>query len=324
MGGERVGPALPKDVDVDMVPKTVLIIDDSDELRSLLESILPFGGYRAIGTGTGGEGLCLAAEEKPDAILVDLELPDMNGLKVLESLAHQNPSIPTIMMTGYGSEGIAARALVLGASGYLIKPFTTEEVLSSVEKALSLGQLLSEKEQLAALVDSYRHHIKTLAAIAQTLASGGERDLCLRRIVEAGSFVTRADRCLLSLVEKNGHHFGIEAVRGRAADSGRLFLSGAADPRLVDVLEKGVSARLAAGPGTAITLHTGDSTQAVLQVPLKTPAGVVGFLSADRRKAGVPFGQHDEEMLSILADYAVLALKKEAETETVVPVPPSL
>lgn len=314
---------MPQDVNVDMVAKTVLIIDDSDELRSLLESILPYGGYGTIGAGTGRDGLDLAVEQKPDVILVDLELPDMNGLKVLEALARQKPSIPTIMMTGYGSEGIAARALRLGAFGYLIKPFTTEEVLSTIEKALTLGHLFSEREFLAFLVDSYQHHFKTLAAIAQALASGIERDRCLQRIVEAGFFMTRADRCMLSLVEKNGHHFGIEAVRGRATGSGRLFLPCDTDPRLADVLEKGVSARLAALPGSAISLQTGDSAQAVLQVPLKTPAGVVGFLSADRQKVGVPFGQHDEQMLSILADYAVLALDKEGQAETVAPVPPS-
>jgi len=312
-----------QDVNVDMVPKTVLIIDDSDELCSLLESILPYGGYRTISAGTGSKGLDLADEKKPDAILVDLELPDMNGLNVLEALRGQKPSIPTIMMTGYGSEGIAARALRLGAYGYLIKPFTTEEVLSSIEKALSLGQLLREKEQLAFLVDSYQRHFKALAAIVQALASGIERDRCLQRIVEAGFFVTRADRCLLSLVDKNGHHFGVEAVRGKATDSGKLFLPCDTDPRLADVLEKGISARLAAVPGSAISLQTGDSTQAVLQVPLKTPAGVIGFLSADRQKVGVPFGQHDEQMLSILADFVILALDKKGQAETVAPVPPS-
>jgi two-component system, NtrC family, sensor kinase len=306
-----------------MVPKTVLIIDDSDELRSLLESILPFGGYQTISAGTGSEGLSLAVQEKPDAILVDLELPDMNGLKVLETLARQRAVIPTIMMTGYGSEGIAARALRLGAFGYLIKPFTTEEVLSSVEKALNLGQLLGEKEHLAFLVDSYQRHIQALAAIAQVLASGAGRELCLRRIVEAGFFVTRADRCFLSLVEENGYHYGVEAVRGQATGSATRFVPCDGDPRLATALEEGASVRLAAVPGSDIALHTGDRTQAVLQVPLKTSGGVVGFLSADRQKAGMPFGRHDEQMLSILADYAVLALERKDQTETVAPVPPS-
>lgn len=295
--------------DFDMQAKTVLIIDDSDELRSLLETILPFGGYETISAGTGCEGLDLAAERNPDVILVDLELPDMNGLKVLEALSGNQRSIPAIMMTGYGSEGVAARALHLGAFGYLIKPFTTEEVLSSVEKALSLGRLLSERENLISLVDSYRRHIKALAAVGHILVSGADRKQCLQRIVEAGLFVTGADRCFLSLREENGCCMGMQAIRGKAM-GGRELLSSAGDPRLEEVVQKGVSARLAAEPGLAIFLQTGDTAQAVLQVPLKTPAGIVGFLSADRQKAGAPFDQHDEEMLSMLADYAVLALKK--------------
>ncbi len=290
--------------------RTVLIIDDSEELRSLLEIILPLGGYQTVTAATGHDGLHLATETKPDAILVDLELPDMNGLKVLEALNREDRHAPTIMMTGYGSEGAAARAMNLGAFGYLIKPFTTEEVLSSVERALSLAQLLSEKERLTALVDDQRRHLRVLAAVGQTLISGIERDAFLQRIVEAGRFVTRADRCFLSLVEERGDPLGIVGVRGEATAC-RHYTPQAGDPRLADVLEKGVSVRLTASPGSAITTQTGDSFQAVVQVPLTTPAGVVGFLSADCQRAGVPFGRHDEYMLSILANYAVLALDRE-------------
>lgn len=312
-----------RDAKVDMMAKTVLIIDDSDELRSLLESVLPYGGYETISAGAGREGLDLAAERKPDVILVDLELPDMNGLKVLEALNRQKTSIPTIMMTGYGSEGIAARALHMGAFGYLVKPFTTEEVLSSLEKALNLGQLLTEREELTSRLDNYQRHFKALAAISQMVVLGVERDPCLQRIVEAGFFVTQADRCLLSLVEENGYHFAIEAVRGKATGEGRRFTPQDSDPRLGDVLQKGDRVQLTAPPESAILLHTGDTAQAVLQVPLKTPTGIVGLLSADRQKVGRPFDQHDEQMLTILADYAVLALKKESQAQTVATLPPS-
>jgi DNA-binding response OmpR family regulator len=81
----------------------ILIIDDSTELRSLLESILPYSGYQTISATTGQDGLDLAEKIKPDLILLDLELPDTTGLKVLEALERQARSIPTIMMTGYGS-----------------------------------------------------------------------------------------------------------------------------------------------------------------------------------------------------------------------------
>lgn len=295
-----------------MTQKTVLIIDDSEELRSLLEIILPYGGYQAVTAATGNDGLHLATERKPDVILVDLELPDMNGLKVLEALNRDERSVPTIMMTGYGSEGAAARALHLGAFGYLIKPFTTEEVLSSVEKALSLADLLSEKRQLTALVDNHRRYLRALAAIGEGLVSRIDRDLLLQRIVEAGLFVTRADRCLLSLVEDPDHPLGIQAVRGKATTSAR-YVPQAADPRLADLLAKGTVVRLAAPPGAAIPIQTGDSPQAVLQVPLKAPEGVVGFLSADRQKAGAPFAQYDEYMLAILATYALLAWDREGQ-----------
>ena len=109
-----------------MAGETVLVIDDSAELRSVLETILPYGGYQVFLASNGAEGLRLIRQQNPDLIMVDLELPDTNGLKILEQLNEQGVSIPTIMMTGYGSEGVAARALRLGVRDYLIKPFTTE------------------------------------------------------------------------------------------------------------------------------------------------------------------------------------------------------
>ena len=128
-----------------MAEERILIIDDSTELRSLLESILPYSGYHTLSASTGEEGLELATTLRPDVILVDLELPDTTGLKVIEELNRRGITIPTIMITGYGSEGTAARALRLGAQGYLVKPFTTEEVLSNVEKALVVRRLNREK-----------------------------------------------------------------------------------------------------------------------------------------------------------------------------------
>jgi len=306
-----------------MIAKTVLIIDDSDELRSLLENVLPLGGYQTISAATGRDGLHLAAEAKPDVILVDLDLPDMNGLKVLETLHRDKQLIPTVIITGYGSEGVAARALDLGAFGYLIKPCTTEEVLSSIEKALNRGQLLGEKEQLNSLIHDYRLHVSTLATLGQTLVLGVERGECLQRIAEAAVFVTRADRCLLSLAQEDGDHLGIEAIPGQAT-TGRRFSPQAGDPPLRAVLERGVTARITAPPSSAILMQTGDSVQAVLQVPVKTRVGVIGFLSADRQKAGVPFSLHDEQMLSILATYAVLALDKESQDRSVTPLSPSV
>ena len=304
-----------------MSEATVLIIDDSNELRSLLESLLPYSGYQAISACTGQEGLSLALTMHPDVILLDLELPDTTGLQVLEALNRHRLTIPTIMITGYGSEGVAARALRLGALSYLIKPFTSEEVLSSLERALTVKRLRLEKAQLSTLLEAYTHHFQTLSAVGRALIGDLGQDQFLQRIVEAGQYVTKADRCQLSLLDAAPAQFRVVVARGKGCSIGHCFSSLTGDERLRAVIEEGAPVRLEASPGSALALQTGDTARAVLQVPLRTRAQIVGLLSVDRQGSGAdPFGKHDEQMLAILADYVVLALEKNRQVEMVVPV----
>jgi two-component system NtrC family sensor kinase len=291
-----------------MTGEKVLIIDDSSELRSLLESILPYGGYEATSASSGHEGLELISEVKPDVILIDLELPDTNGLQVLEELNRQGLSIPTVMMTGYGSEGIAARALRLGVQGYLIKPFTTEEVLSAIEKALSTGRLLREKEQLAALLDRYARHFKTLSGISRSMVMGLDLELFLQRIVEAGLFVTQGEKSALLLRDEELDQLQLVASQGQGSHCGGGFSSEAGDQRLSATLQQGAIVRIHAPPGATIELQTGESVKAIVQVPLKLQDQTIGLLSVVRQTRNTPFGKHDEQMLSLLADYAAMVL----------------
>ncbi|MGC9333270.1 MAG: response regulator [Anaerolineae bacterium] len=293
-----------------MAGERILVIDDSSELRSLLETILPFGGYQTTSVGTAQEGLEMVSQVRPDLILVDLELPDTNGLKLLEELKQRQFAIPTVMMTGYGSEGVASRALHAGALGYLVKPFTTEEVLSSVEKALSVGHLHRENARLAFLVESYTHHFKAISAIGRALVSGVEPGALLQRIVEAGLFITRADGCSLLLSDRASGDLRVVATTGRGASVDVQPDLEQGDPCLLVVLEEGTAVRLRAAPGTSIRLQSGVQAKAVLQVPLRTPERIAGLLSVSRRDTELPFGSHDEELLSILADYAVLAIER--------------
>ncbi len=298
-----------------MAEEKILIVDDSIELIQLLENILPYGGYRAFSATTGEEGLRLVLELVPDLVLVDLELPDITGLRFLEALNQQKPTMPTIMMTGYGSEGVAARALRLGASGYLIKPFTTEEVLSSVEKALTVSRLRREKAQATAMVDVYSRHLRAISAIGRAMVDGLDQQQFFQRIVDAAVFITRAERCLLSLVGQDPNQFKPVATRGKEVPPGLLFFRQEGDRRLQTALAEGASVRLHASSDAPIALQTGETVRAVLQVPLKTKERVIGLLSVDRQGSGVPFGKHDEQMLAILADLAVISVEQTARTD---------
>jgi CheY-like chemotaxis protein len=290
-----------------MSEATVLIIDDSAELRALLESILPYSGYQTISASSGEQGINLALQHKPDVILVDLELPDTSGIQVLEELNRHQLTAPTIMITGFGSEGVAARALHLGALGYLIKPFTTEEVLASVERALTVRELRREKAQLTTLLDTYAHHLRTISALSHALVTGLPPRQLYQRIVEAGAFVTRSERCLLLLPSPTPNRLRIWAAAGESSFSTRDLDAHRGDLRLRPVLQRGLAVHLQATPGSSILLQTGDTVQSVLQMPLKAQNQIIGFLSADRKQTARPFGKHDEWMLSILADFVTIA-----------------
>ena len=292
-----------------MPEERILIIDDSTELRSLLESILPFSGYHTFSASTGEEGLDLATRLRPDVILVDLELPDTTGLKIIEELNQRGIAIPTIMITGYGSEGTAARALRLGAQGYLVKPFTTEEVLSSVERALVVRRLNREKALLETQLDTCSRHFRTLSAIGRTLIDKIDLNQFYQRIVDAGAFVTRAERCSLALLDPVSGQLEVVVARGKADPQAMTANPRAGAPGLRPVLKDCSPVRLQAAAGETISLQTGDQVKAVLQVPLRAREQSIGLLSVDRQDSPAPFDKHDELMMAILADYVVIALE---------------
>ncbi len=294
----------------DLARETVLIIDDSPEIRVSLETVLPYAGYETLSASTGWEGLDLAFHSRPDVLLVDLELPDISGLKILEQLNGAKISIPSVIMTGYGSEGVAAKALWLGAVGYLIKPFTTKEVLAAVEKALTVGRLGRDRDSLLALVGRHARHLQTLSVLGQALASGMDCDLLLERIAEAALYVTRAERSWICLREGESDQFRVIAQRGKIGCTTLEFSAGAGAADLEPVLARGSVVRARAAPGAALCLQTGDEALALLQVPVGLPNATAGLLSVDRGASDVPFSEQDEQLLLILASYALLAVER--------------
>ncbi|HSJ55793.1 MAG TPA: response regulator [Anaerolineae bacterium] len=296
---------------------TILIIDDSAELCALMETILPYSGYRTLSAGTAAAGLALIAETQPDLVIVDFELPDGKGLDVLEALNRQQPVTPSILMTGYGSEGVAAKALRLGALGYLIKPFTVEEVLSSIERALSIGRMQRERATLSSRLEMYDHHFRAISALTRAMIVGLDASSLIERIVEAGLFTTRAERCFLAVVNAGGDSpeedsdVRVVAFAGRPARQCEQLRPSASDERLMRVLKPGKAVRLQSERGTSLRLQTGDDAHAVVQVPLHDGNRVIGLLSVDRQSSELPFTRHDQEMVQILADHAVLVLGRQ-------------
>ncbi len=126
----------------------ILVIDDDAIERRLLTTVLGrVGGYEVVTAETGRLGLERAVESV-EAVLLDLQLPDMSGMEVLQKLKESRPQLPIIMLTGVTDVQKAVEATRLGAYNYLTKPFENDHLLLNVRHALEKNELLAQMEEL--------------------------------------------------------------------------------------------------------------------------------------------------------------------------------
>jgi DNA-binding response OmpR family regulator len=112
--------------------KTILVIDDEPHLVMGLRDALEFEGFQVVSATKGREGISLAKAENPDAVVLDLMLPDVNGYAVCEELRRFNAFVPIIMLTARSQEGDKIRGLDAGADDYVTKPFSVGELIARI------------------------------------------------------------------------------------------------------------------------------------------------------------------------------------------------
>jgi CheY-like chemotaxis protein/anti-sigma regulatory factor (Ser/Thr protein kinase) len=127
----------------------VLVVDDSPVDRQLVTGLLTrrsglnagdkHTGLTAVGAADGKEALAAIEHDMPDLVLTDLQMPEMNGLELVEAVKAKHPSLPVILMTAHGSEDIAILALQRGAAGYVPKRNLARHLLETVETVLALA-----------------------------------------------------------------------------------------------------------------------------------------------------------------------------------------
>src|ERR1044071_5739327 len=110
--------------------KTILVVEDEPQLALGLKDALEFEGFRVVTCGTGRQGVTLAQAERPDAVLLALMLPDINGYQVCEELRRADPVVPILMLTAKSQEADKIRGLDAGADDYVTKPFSVGELVA--------------------------------------------------------------------------------------------------------------------------------------------------------------------------------------------------
>jgi len=127
---------------------TILIIDDDKVLRSFLSNILEEKGYEVLMAATGAEGRALLEAKPVDVILLDLRLPDEDGISILRRIKQEEPDVQVIVLTAFGAVESAVEAMKLGAYDYISKPFDASELKLIIERALKELGMRREIERL--------------------------------------------------------------------------------------------------------------------------------------------------------------------------------
>lgn len=137
-----------------MIGKRILIIDDDAQIRMVLSDRLEANGYHVIQAKDGAEGLKKTEVENPDVILLDLQMPGMSGLQVLQKLHKRILHIPVIMLTAHGTIESAVEAMKKGAFDFLPKPCKPDHILLIIDKALKQKNLVEENKLLREELDN--------------------------------------------------------------------------------------------------------------------------------------------------------------------------
>lgn len=294
-----------------MAGERVLVVEDSLDIMSFLaEDILPYHGYQVVTAQNGKQALNRLSSENLDLLLVDLELPDMSGMDIVRTVQEGDGEIPIVLMTAYGSESIAVEAFRQGVRDYIIKPFSTEQVLGVIERTLTETRLRRETVALTASLQQSVEQLTILSAVGKSVVSLMDIEELLGRIVEAGVYVTGGEEGFLLLVDPESEDLYLRAGKNLGSQQAQGLRLKVDDSLAGRVVQSGKPVRRGGrGTGRDFKVKTGYLVKSLLHVPLLLRGKVIGVLSVDNQVSDVEFTEEDQYLLSTLADYAAISIE---------------
>jgi FixJ family two-component response regulator len=162
------------------VNKTILVVDDEDNVRESVREVLRDEGYRVIDTGDGTQVLDLIRQERPELVLLDIWMPQVDGIGLLKEIKMQEPDLNVVMVSGHGNIHTAVTATKFGAFDFLEKPVSLDGLLLTVQRALGEASNSVAKQSRA---KSKAAAVKRGEARAASAASSNIKQKTLKKSV---------------------------------------------------------------------------------------------------------------------------------------------
>ena len=283
-----------------MAKERILVVDDEPDVLRICERVLRGAGYNVRAVSSGFEAVRLAGTEPFDCLLTDIKMPGMDGLDVAGATRAVNSNLVCVTMTGYSTMDTAIEALRLGVEEFLIKPFTPQDLLIAVGRALEKERLRRESARLRALLPLFEAN--------RVFMSTTEPARLAEQVINTAVQELGADRAALFL-----------KAEGQPGASSELELRPVALRGLTETelgpwatyAERAVRAEIA----DWLVSADGDkddhelTTNSIAASRIYSKQGAVGVLILARDTHTLPFGDADTEFLSVLCSQAGIALE---------------
>ncbi|HTE21258.1 MAG TPA: response regulator [Armatimonadota bacterium] len=294
-------------------PGRVLVVDDSAPTRELLRTLLESAGHHVLECGAGEPALRMACEEAPDVVLLDVQMPGIDGFEVCRRLKADplTAPIPVVLVTGLNDRPAMLEGIAAGATDFVTKPWDNQGLMLRVRNAVHSTHLYRDLEDRSRRLREWEaRRLSVLLDVARLINSSLALDAVLDEIIGQGTALLGAQSGSVMLLDTGTRRLRVSAACGpRAAEiQGREQELGQGVAGWVALHGKPLLVRGAAEERFRRVCDRQDLREAIC-VPLRAEAEVLGVLSVSNRLAPEPFTEADLQLMSALADQAALSLR---------------
>ena len=292
--------------------ETILVVEDNPDIADLLTNdFLPSLGYEVLHAGSGEQAISMLEKVRVDLIILDFNLPGIDGVTTLRKLVERGLLIPTILVTAHGSEQVAVDAFRLGICNYLTKPLDLEQLSEVIDSTFRWSRLQRERDVLLARLEQQIQQSAVLSRVGQLVTGSLGLNGVARGVVEAAIYLTGADEGFLFVVDEQTGELTLRAEKRGGQHEVALRRLPVHNAALERVLHNGKPIRLSERTGDAKDQTKGGPhrSRSILHVPITAPTRALGLLTVIKTERPVEFGEADEQLLAALRDYAASAIQ---------------
>jgi putative nucleotidyltransferase with HDIG domain len=287
-----------------MAGEKILVVDDETMIRNLCNHILTDERYQVTTAANGTDALDELGRSNVDLLITDIKMPGMDGLELFERARGLNQEIVTVFITGHGTLDTAIESLMRGVDGFVLKPFTQEELVKAVERAMTRSRLKKENIRLKALIPLFE--------ISKLLVTEIDLSSLFKLITDVLVQEFSADRVSLMLIDETSETLLIRASHGLPADiaSRASRKSGEGVSGLVFRDKKSLIISSGQHPDEDVmqAMNRENMPTSSMSVPLTGKNKVFGVLNVSKF-SGASFSTSDLQIVSILASQVVTAME---------------